>query len=76
MPGRHGWKEDLTSKVSFGHAFRMPPLAIQALWPTRSGSGSIVSMTAFRHDGWHRKIDKKARTGGYHTWPAAATETA
>lgn len=35
----------LTSKVSFGHVFRMPPTAIQALWPTRSGSGSIDSIT-------------------------------
>jgi hypothetical protein len=40
MPGGHGRKGYLTSKVSFWHAFRMPPLAIQALWPTRSGSGS------------------------------------
>lgn len=55
-----GRNDALTSKISFGHAFRMPPLAIQALWPTRSGSGSIASTTAFRHGGCRRKSDKKS----------------
>lgn len=69
MPGGLGPNDALTSKVSFGHAFRMPPLAIQALWPTQSGSGSIVSTMAFRHGGSCRKSDKKPAPGAAITDP-------